>query len=348
MEGESDNITAETSVNKLGSVMSGRENVLETPRGFNRITEMEGRLDFSGFKEEKNSTRRIIDVEREVRIVKETLNSLLVKYDKLSEECEDLRKRDEHYQEVIKVNGEVMETVEELKNENEALKYQCKLYEEELKEINNKVSNQTRSEGGVVSTDEVEKLKNAWQKETEEQKVNFREIVKQQVKEKTKETVIQVIREKESLVRDTVDKKKCIVVFGVKEKRNPVKHTREKEERDVAKGIIRMVQDEDQNFDGEIEEVYRIGRYTEGGKRPLKIKMRSQVSVEEILARTGKLADKEEFKGVWIKRDMNLEEREREKKLREEALEKNGKRTETEKESFIWRVVDSRLRKWYL
>ena len=90
-----------------------------------------------------------------------------------------------------------------------------------------------------------------------------------------------------------------------------------------------------QTLDQEVEEVIRLGRYSEGDERPMKVKMRSQVSVEEIMARKGRLAD-----DIWIKRDMNLEERENEKMLKIEAKEKNEKRTEIEKKIFYWRVLD--------
>ncbi|MPC80814.1 hypothetical protein E2C01_075407 [Portunus trituberculatus] len=85
-----------------------------------------------------------------------------------------------------------------------------------------------------------------------------------------------------------------------------------------------------------------MGGYSEGGKRPMKVKMRSQLDVEEIMARKGKLANDVDHKEIWINRNMNLEERENEKMLRSEAKEK------TEKKNFYWRVLDMRLKKWYL
>ena len=114
------------------------------------------------------------------------------------------------------------------------------------------------------------------------------------------------------------------------------------------KAIIQTVQENNQELEKDVDETYRIGKYTEGGLRPLKVKMISQISVEEVLARTGKLAQRMEYKDVWIKREMNLEEREKERELRKEAREKNEKRTETEKEKFFWRVLDMKLRKWFI
>ncbi|MPC49731.1 hypothetical protein E2C01_043543 [Portunus trituberculatus] len=105
-------------------------------------------------------------------------------------------------------------------------------------------------------------------------------------------------------------------------------------ERELAKTVIKRVQDSRQELDQEVEEVVRLG-------------MRSQVVVEEIMARKGKLTDDTEHKDIWIKSDMKLEEREKEKVLRNEGKEKNKKRTEIQK-NFYWRVLDMRLKKWYL
>ncbi|MPC95413.1 hypothetical protein E2C01_090623 [Portunus trituberculatus] len=121
-----------------------------------------------------------------------------------------------------------------------------------------------------------------------------------------------------------------------------------KRERELAKTIIKQVQDSTQELDQEVEEVIRLGKFSEWGNRHMKVRMRSQVAVEEIMTRKGKLAGDTERKDIWIKRDMNLEEREKEKVLRNEAKEKNEKRTEMEKKNFNWRVLDMRLKKWYL
>ena len=42
-----------------------------------------------------------------------------------------------------------------------------------------------------------------------------------------------------------------------------------------------------------------------------------------------------------------MEERQKERELRQEAKEKNLRRTETEKKTFYWRVLDMRLRRWF-
>ncbi|MPC76808.1 hypothetical protein E2C01_071240 [Portunus trituberculatus] len=130
----------------------------------------------------------------------------------------------------------------------------------------------------------------------------------------------------------------------MKEKKNPNKFTKEHQERELAKIVIKQVQESTQELDQEVEEVIRLGIYSERGKRPMKVRMRFQVAVEKIMARKGKLADDIEHKDIWIKRDMNLQEREKEKVLRSEAKEKNEKRAEIEK-NFYRRVLDMRLKK---
>ncbi|MPC56974.1 hypothetical protein E2C01_050942 [Portunus trituberculatus] len=93
-------------------------------------------------------------------------------------------------------------------------------------------------------------------------------------------------------------------------------------ERELAKTVIKQAKGSTQELDQEVEQVIRLGSYSEGSRRPMKVRMRSQVAVEEIIAKKGKLADDTEHKDIWIKRDMNLEEREKEKVLRNEAKEK--------------------------
>ncbi|MPD06470.1 hypothetical protein E2C01_102284 [Portunus trituberculatus] len=119
----------------------------------------------------------------------------------------------------------------------------------------------------------------------------------------------------------------------------------------MAKTVIKRVQDSTHEFDQEVEEVIRLGRYNEWSKRPMKVKMRSQVAVEEIMARKGKLADDVDQKDIWIKRDMNLEEREKENVLRSEAKKKTKKKQEKDRdreEEFLLEGSGYGLKKWYL
>ncbi len=109
-----------------------------------------------------------------------------------------------------------------------------------------------------------------------------------------------------------------------------------------------MINKGDTKLEDEIEEVYRIGKYDQGKSRPLKIKLKSQTAGEETLVNVWKLAKSNKFKQVWIRREMNEEERKKLNELRSEAKERNEQRTQEERELFFWRVMDLRLRKWYV
>ncbi|MPC38118.1 hypothetical protein E2C01_031621 [Portunus trituberculatus] len=97
----------------------------------------------------------------------------------------------------------------------------------------------------------------------------------------------------------------------------------------LTKTVVKQAQDSTQELDQEVKEEIRLGKYSEGGRRPMKVRIRSQVAVEEIMARKGKVANDTEHKYIWIKRDMNLEEREKEKVLRSET---KGKKQETDRD----------------
>ena len=301
-----------------------KTNVNKPPDGGNINTPVRevcsGDSNFSGFRKEdmelpnKMCYRRVLALEQVV-------NELMEKIDKMEERQMILQEDNRHF------------------------KLQCERYEKILMKYEEKVE---------VNTEKVKVLsekQNQWKVEREEEKASFKEILEQEIKNKTErsveKSVVKVIKEKEGLVRDTVEKKKCVVMFGVKEKVQPIWHIREKEEKTVAVGLVKEAQIEGSSVHEEIEEVVRIGKYTEGGQRPLKVKFRSQVAAEEIIAGAWKLSKKEETKNVWIRRDLNEEERAKMTELWEEAKAKNESRTEAEKKKFRWKVMDMRLRKWY-
>ncbi|MPC90531.1 hypothetical protein E2C01_085522 [Portunus trituberculatus] len=90
-----------------------------------------------------------------------------------------------------------------------------------------------------------------------------------QLKEKEevmKRTVVKAIKEKEELVRNTVEKKRCVMVFGVKEDKTPMRQEQEKKEKDVAGKLVGVATNEADEYQGEIEEVSRIGRYEEANE----------------------------------------------------------------------------------
>ena len=126
------------------------------------------------------------------------------------------------------------------------------------------------------------------------------------------------------------------------------KNERESKEKEKIKNILEAVTEEGNQAMNMVEEFHRIGKFEEQRDRPLKIKFATQVQAEEVLSGSWRLSGKEEFKNVWINKDLDEEERNKVKELVKEAKQKNDMRTEEEKEKFYWRVRDLRVRKVFI
>ena len=140
----------------------------------------------------------------------------------------------------------------------------------------------------------------------------------------------------------------CVIVFGDKEKDIPLKATREREELKRAKEILSAIVDDGEEIEEQIEEVFRLGRYVKHGARPMKIRFSTQTAASTVLSKTGKLSKIGNMKHIWIRRDMNEEERNKIRDLKDEAKTKNEERTRDQAETFVWKVVDLKLKKWWL
>ncbi len=80
----------------------------------------------------------------------------------------------------------------------------------------------------------------------------------------------------------------------------------------------------------------------------MRIKFKTQVAALRALERTWRLAQKEKYKEVWIRKDLNEEERASMNELIKEAKTKNEQRSEEERSRFYWRVVEGKIIKWYV
>ena len=299
-----------------------------------------GTISFVGFSEEEKeigrTNIRLWKLEEDNAKLKETVSELVdvikgLKSDK--ELAQELRRELKESKE--KLYGEI----KKLREENELLK--------------NELNQSAMGRGDNVTTSEisdvVEKIQ-SWKKESEKQKIDMKEIIRQQQQEhleNMEKQVVRVIKQKDKVVRDTVQKKMSVVVFGAKEKNLPMKTTREKEEMKMAKDIITKVA-EDDGIVQQIEEVYRLGKYDSNKTRPMKIRFTTQTAAECVLERTSKLAKVDDMKDIWIRRDMNEDERKKIKELVAEAKAKNEERTPDEVNKFFWKVIDMRIRKWWL
>ena len=107
--------------------------------------------------------------------------------------------------------------------------------------------------------------------------------------------------------------------------------------------IIAEVVEDGESAMSSVEEQYRIGKYEENKNRPIKLKFATQALAEEVIRGAWRLSKKDEYKGVWINRDLDEVERVKQKELVNEAKEKNDIRTEEEKKEFYWKVLDLKL-----
>ena len=67
--------------------------------------------------------------------------------------------------------------------------------------------------------------------------------------------------------------------------------------------------------DIKIEKLLRLGKGVEGRSRPLLIKVESEESKWEILRSARKLRSSNEFRNVYVNKDLIKEDREKEKKI---------------------------------
>lgn len=93
--------------------------------------------------------------------------------------------------------------------------------------------------------------------------------------------MIKIIKEKDQIVRDSVQRKMCVVVFGDKEKNLPNRAARKRSEMKRAKEIIVVVEGKEA-VDQQIEEVFRIGKYQEGGQQLMETRSSTQSAAESV------------------------------------------------------------------
>lgn len=317
---------------------------------------------FSGFRDGQSNELSLMMYKRRVGGLEEMVSQVLERVAKL--ECEN----EEVKREITSVKKELRKAYtmnSELVEENNTLKKQLKNEMEEVKKCKEEIKRSVikvdeQKTAWVKQLDEVKRCKeeikrsvnkvdeqsSVWAKQQQENEISFKKILvdQQKAKEEVKEKMVKVIKEKEKLVRDTVEKVRCAVVFGVVEEKELKKPERESQEREKMKMVLTEILEEEQPLNY-VDEFHRIGKYQEGKDRPIKVKFVTQSKAEEVIKNAWRLARKEEFKKVWINKEMDREERELLKKLVEQKKQKNLERTEEEKEKFYYQVKDLEIKK---
>ncbi|MPC75785.1 hypothetical protein E2C01_070182 [Portunus trituberculatus] len=106
-------------VNKrLGARPRGtRSEIIKTPLGLKQLDEWSREREFSGFKEERVTMRRIIIMDKELKALKEMVTVMYEKQDQLITENLELRERCLNLKSTVKINHEMKNTLEEIKRE---------------------------------------------------------------------------------------------------------------------------------------------------------------------------------------------------------------------------------------
>ena len=82
--------------------------VLETPLGLKRLAGSNDTGEFSGFQSDsRGAMRQLVSVEREVRLIKELLDSVMMKYELLVSENKEMKNRILKYNHIIETNKEM-------------------------------------------------------------------------------------------------------------------------------------------------------------------------------------------------------------------------------------------------
>ena len=204
---------------------------------------------------------------------------------------------------------------ERLRKENEKLKREM----EEMRGNNGKLNETLK---------EVKQKQSDWVEVKEQTEQSLKKIMQEQEegRKQIKEQVVQVIKEKEKFVRTTIDRVKCTVIYGMKETKIINRLEREEKEKNRIRQLLsKIVEDADEAMKY-VEEYHRLGKYEEDKDRPIKIKFATQSWAEEVLSRAWKLAQEEEYRKVWISKDLDMQEREIQKNLVTEAKQKKTNR----------------------
>ena len=189
---------------------------------------------------------------RRMRIVERKVEELLK--DRRAEKEDEIQDR-EFYKSLKDRVRKLEDNEKALRDENSKLREEVEKYKSLLHEGLGKVEKETEH------MNEWREEQNIWMQDNN--KKAFREVVQEQMKEKEKdmqEKVIGVIKSKETLIREITDKKKSVIVFGVKENNITYKPKRDKMEMKTVKDLLKTLNDEDrQNLEDEVEEIYRLG-----------------------------------------------------------------------------------------
>lgn len=183
-------------------------------------------------------------------------------------------------------------------------------------------------------------LENCVERKCNEERV--REIVMEEIGQKhasvtKKEERVQTLDTVMTEISERKNRERNIVVYGIPDQNNPSGKERKKEDLSKIKNIFSACTVELQEED--VLQISRLGKYkspegNEISKRPILVVLGSEHIKRDLFRNISKLRNNDQFTGVNISNDMTLNERRTEKKLRDEAKEKE----ERSSGEFVFRV----------
>ena len=257
----------------------------------------------------------------------------------VNEKSEDIKKLERKLDQLIDENTMAKQEIRKLSEENKKLRERIQSSEKEVAKA-------------VDMKDEIEEVKNGWNVNKQEI-VNFRKLVEDQKKEEEKSRskwMVDAIKHNERLVRKAVEKNRCVIIFGDYEEEEKDRGKREAARAERVTKILDKIVDSGVSWVNQIEEIRKIGAYKKDGKsrpeRPIRVKFNSEKITKEILGRTWKLNGQEGYESIYVRKDLNEEERVHLAELKKDVAGKNGERTEEQEKEFFWRVKDMKIVKW--
>ncbi|MPC57589.1 hypothetical protein E2C01_051572 [Portunus trituberculatus] len=112
--------------------LSDNQHFIETPIGLRKLSDNTMEKNVSTFRDERGNMRRLINVERGLRYMKEVMSSLMYKQDRLTTENTALKLRVGECEKISAINQELKEEIQEIRKQNDILKTTCLNYESSL------------------------------------------------------------------------------------------------------------------------------------------------------------------------------------------------------------------------
>ena len=207
--------------------------------------------------------------------------------------------------------------------ENRALRREIEALRESLGSVGGQGGEERREE----ENDWNERIREV--KDQVEQKVTekFTDIMEQQKKEQIEE------------IRRETDRDRTVMIFGVPETSQPDVHEREELEKRRVKRIMDALsdsEDEKEATNREIDMIYRVGKYSRGTQRPMRVQFKSKSMAGKVLKCAGRLNRTADLREVRIKQDLNRHKREKLRELIIRARHQNSQLTVEEQSHFFY------------